>query len=217
MDEGRALYETVCDHPLDDVPRLVYADWLQENGDEARAEFIRVQCELESTTDFGDDYFLLRQRESELWEAHRRRWAEGLPADLGGEHGPFFRGFPGRLRLWHGEIDADSFEFDRYSPGHRHPYTAISIRTPLAEFGERVLSSPGLASIRDVQASVMRGDSWGDRFLAILARSPHTFPIPGFKTEAQVRDNLGALEKGPLPAAVMAEINAVLHAEMTEA
>jgi len=47
----------------------------------------------------------------------------------------------------------------------------------------------------------------------ILARSPHTFPIPGFKTEAQVRDNLGALEKGPLPAAVMAEIDAVLLAD----
>lgn len=45
----------------------------------------------------------------------------------------------------------------------------------------------------------------------ILARSPTTFPIPGFKTEAQVRDNLGALEKGPLPAAVMAEIDAVLR------
>lgn len=43
-----------------------------------------------------------------------------------------------------------------------------------------------------------------------LARSPHTFPIPGFKSEAQVRDNLGAMEKGPLPAAVMAEIERVL-------
>jgi len=44
----------------------------------------------------------------------------------------------------------------------------------------------------------------------ILARSPHTIPIPGFKTEAQVRDNLGALEKGPLPDAIMAEIASVL-------
>lgn len=47
----------------------------------------------------------------------------------------------------------------------------------------------------------------------ILARSPQTIPIPGFKTEAQVRDNLGALEKGPLPAAVMAEIAAILASE----
>ncbi|WP_018235473.1 aldo/keto reductase [Ensifer sp. BR816] len=44
----------------------------------------------------------------------------------------------------------------------------------------------------------------------ILARSPSTFPIPGFKTEAQVRENLGALEMGPLSAATMAEIGAVL-------
>jgi len=44
----------------------------------------------------------------------------------------------------------------------------------------------------------------------ILARSPNTFPIPGFKTEAQVRENLAALEKGALPAATMAEIDALL-------
>ena len=44
----------------------------------------------------------------------------------------------------------------------------------------------------------------------ILARSPIALPVPGFKTEAQVADNLGAAEKGPLPAAVMAEIDAVL-------
>jgi|GEM_PF-2289826 len=31
----------------DDTPRLVFADWLQENGDEERAEFIRLQCQLE--------------------------------------------------------------------------------------------------------------------------------------------------------------------------
>ena len=44
----------------------------------------------------------------------------------------------------------------------------------------------------------------------ILARSPRTVPIPGFKTEAQIRDNFGAAEKGPLPAAVMDEIAALL-------
>ena len=44
----------------------------------------------------------------------------------------------------------------------------------------------------------------------ILARSPNTFPIPGFKTEAQVRENLATLEKGALPATVMSEIDALL-------
>ncbi len=44
----------------------------------------------------------------------------------------------------------------------------------------------------------------------ILASSPVALPVPGFKTEAQVRDNFGAAEKGALPAAVMAEIGAML-------
>ncbi|WEX76137.1 aldo/keto reductase [Sinorhizobium numidicum] len=44
----------------------------------------------------------------------------------------------------------------------------------------------------------------------ILARSPNTLPIPGFKTEAQVRENLATLEIGPLPRATMAEIDELL-------
>ena len=38
--------EAICATPQDDTPRLVYADWLDEHGDPARAEFIRVQVEL---------------------------------------------------------------------------------------------------------------------------------------------------------------------------
>lgn len=47
----------------------------------------------------------------------------------------------------------------------------------------------------------------------VLARSPLTVPIPGFKTEAQVRDNLGAIEKGPLPRDAMDEIERLLAVE----
>ncbi|MCE9568304.1 MAG: TIGR02996 domain-containing protein [Planctomycetes bacterium] len=36
--------DAICDNIDDDTPRLVFADWLQENGDDARAEFIRIQC-----------------------------------------------------------------------------------------------------------------------------------------------------------------------------
>ncbi|WP_338721782.1 aldo/keto reductase [Devosia sp. XK-2] len=73
-----------------------------------------------------------------------------------------------------------------------------------------------LAALRDLLTSGGRTPAQG-ALGWILARSSHTFPIPGFKTEAQVRDNLGALEKGPLPAAVMAEIEAILGMEMQDA
>ncbi len=43
-----ALLRGVEAAPDDDLPRLVYADWLDEHGRHVRAEFIRVQCELAS-------------------------------------------------------------------------------------------------------------------------------------------------------------------------
>jgi uncharacterized protein (TIGR02996 family) len=41
-----AFLAHVLANPDDDTPRLVYADWLDEQGQDARAEFIRVQCAL---------------------------------------------------------------------------------------------------------------------------------------------------------------------------
>lgn len=41
------LLQDILENPEDDTPRLILADWLQDNGDPDRAEFIRVQVELE--------------------------------------------------------------------------------------------------------------------------------------------------------------------------
>lgn len=45
MNDGEALLRAIIGDPADDLPRLAYADWCDERGDEARAEFIRVQIE----------------------------------------------------------------------------------------------------------------------------------------------------------------------------
>ncbi|MGK9232893.1 aldo/keto reductase [Inquilinus limosus] len=44
----------------------------------------------------------------------------------------------------------------------------------------------------------------------LWAKSPRTLPIPGFRSVAQVRENAGALEKGPLPAEAMTEIERLI-------
>jgi uncharacterized protein (TIGR02996 family) len=46
MTERDALFAAVCANPDDDTPRLVFADWLQEHGEEKRAAFIRAQIAL---------------------------------------------------------------------------------------------------------------------------------------------------------------------------
>lgn len=43
--DGELLLEAIIREPEEDVRRLAYADWLDEHGQAARAEFIRVQCE----------------------------------------------------------------------------------------------------------------------------------------------------------------------------
>ena len=55
-----------------------------------------------------------------------------------------------------------------------------------------------LDAVRDLLTSGGRSLTQG-ALAWLWARSPRTLPIPGFRTVAQVEENAGALEKGPLP------------------
>jgi uncharacterized protein (TIGR02996 family) len=44
--DREALLAAILREPDEDMPRLAFADWLDENGEPERAEFIRVQCRL---------------------------------------------------------------------------------------------------------------------------------------------------------------------------
>ena len=46
MSDGKALMKAIIESPDDDAPRLVYADWLDEEGDSGQAAYIRAQCAL---------------------------------------------------------------------------------------------------------------------------------------------------------------------------
>ncbi len=48
MNDHDALLRAVLEYPDEDCPRLVFADWLDENEQHDRAEFIRLQCEISS-------------------------------------------------------------------------------------------------------------------------------------------------------------------------
>ena len=64
-DEQSAFIAAIVASQDDDLPRLVYADWLDEHGQSERAALIRVQCELRRVelecdeylkSDIGHDY-----------------------------------------------------------------------------------------------------------------------------------------------------------------
>lgn len=49
MNDGDLLLRRILEVPEDDAARLVYADWLEENGDPDKAEYIRLEVELEAS------------------------------------------------------------------------------------------------------------------------------------------------------------------------
>src|SRR5262245_24225920 len=103
MTEREALLRAVCENPDDDLPRLVFADWLDENGDEAArawAEFIRLQCRAAR---LPEDSSARQHHESRaaLLRKHGPDWRGDLPTSPGHRWGEtFIRGFASELIVW---------------------------------------------------------------------------------------------------------------------
>jgi uncharacterized protein (TIGR02996 family) len=102
MTERKALLAAVCASPEDDTPRLVFADWLDENGEPERAEFIRVQVDFAAllrSAASGTEQPGRRARD--LWIQHGKAWQQELPQIKGvvWHDGMFSRGFVERVTV----------------------------------------------------------------------------------------------------------------------
>lgn len=75
--DDQSFLEAIQANPEDEVPRLVYADWLDDQGD-PRGELIRVQCEIARSPDNDPNRKRLEHRESELLEDYGETWLEPL-------------------------------------------------------------------------------------------------------------------------------------------
>jgi uncharacterized protein (TIGR02996 family) len=72
-----AFLRDIKEHPEDDTPRLILADWLEEHGDEAdvaRAEFIRLQCRAARLPADAPEAKSLQKQASELRGKHGAAW-----------------------------------------------------------------------------------------------------------------------------------------------
>jgi uncharacterized protein (TIGR02996 family) len=105
--DGDALRRAILADPEDDTPRLVYADWLQEHGEEDRAAFIRAQIEHARAEPFGPKARAageladnLLHRSADNWKAWTDtvrdqvldlRFERGFVAHVNAEPGAFLR------------------------------------------------------------------------------------------------------------------------------
>src|SRR5262245_28921066 len=87
MSIENAFIADIAATPDDDTPRRIYADWLEENGQPQRAEFIRVEVEMAQVWPDEDNepserqcprFHELKIRRDALIQAHATEWFGSL-------------------------------------------------------------------------------------------------------------------------------------------
>lgn len=147
-----ALHENFEDH----VTRLVYADWLEDQGEDARARFIRLSIELEQRCDHPRQREARKREWEDLLVSHQTRWFGPRPERL---HQYSWRGgFVDRL-----VFDPAARLEEVESVLRRHPCCTLVLR------GDRALAglacSPYLCNVRSLDIGALPGSDlrWFDR------------------------------------------------------
>jgi uncharacterized protein (TIGR02996 family) len=122
MDPEIALQFAVCENPGDDLPRLVYADWLDENDQPDRAAFIRAQVELATLTGDSPRRRELAFRARELFDRHGDEWS---PSEQLCPERRFARGFLEAVTMTAGDLDEHGTVLFALNPIRRLSLTAM--------------------------------------------------------------------------------------------
>lgn len=140
MSETAAFHRAILDHPGEDIPRLIYADAIEESGQPERADFIRAQVELAAAGPDDPRIPDLEARQGELFARHWRGWVAELPALDGIIWSRFHRGF-----VSHVDVD---FVVDAEGARRLEGYSAtILAAAPIRSLWFRGLSRGGAARI----------------------------------------------------------------------
>ncbi len=157
------------DHPEDDTPRFIFADWLEEQ-DDPRGEFVRLQCQLARLPSHDPYRSAGLSRERALLDRHRQTWVGPL-------RGPqwkceFVRGL---VRVSAPFLSAPSPKMSRHLSRHLPGPEAfawvegleVTVRREMVSF---LAQWPGLAHLRSL---ALRYSGLNDSAIAILASSAH--------------------------------------------
>jgi uncharacterized protein (TIGR02996 family) len=157
MNEREAFVRGIVADLYDNTPRLAFADWLDEHGEHDRAEFIRVQCELEP---MRDKYEIPRAAELHEREDKLRSEAEWLGTMPKGWDGwrtgnsiLFRRGFPDTLALPARtilELGAQIREL--------HPTIRRVVLFRLNGYGERIARCAALQGLAELELACWYSD-----------------------------------------------------------
>src|SRR5579883_2358476 len=162
-----AFLQAICENPDDDTARLVFADWLDEQGDPERAEFIRLQIGIASGSIPEARLATAQARTEELFKRNETAWRGELPVRSGvtWATSPFARGFADTVGFRHGKAWKEDAEavFATAPVSHLQCGGTFTSRT-----ARPVLASPLIGRL-----SVLAGIHFDETGAKALASNPH--------------------------------------------
>jgi uncharacterized protein (TIGR02996 family) len=168
MNEGDGLLDDIIANPDDDGPRLVYADWVEEHGQDERGEIIRVQCRLAQLPAGSAEAKRLAKREKQLLKAHGAEWCDthlGMVGELR-------RGFIEHVTTWPHNFTESGGELVQ-----NFPVRSLRLRVDAedADALRKLARAAHLGRVRHLsfQRATAAWVSLGDNGLRALLGSPH--------------------------------------------
>src|SRR5262245_40508728 len=162
-----AFLRSILASPDDDAPRLVYADWLDENGDPNRAEFIRLQIRLARSPAGDPDYAELKARADDLGRTHHVEWLNQLPHWPSVHWEIFVRGFISAARF----DTPDAFFESARDVFRAAPIAEVRLHNFYWHDASRLAESRYLARVRILDLN--DGNRIGSKGVEALMESPH--------------------------------------------
>jgi uncharacterized protein (TIGR02996 family) len=163
--ELAAFLEAIKESPGDDMPRLILADWLEEQGD-PRGEYVRSQVLCHRLPPSDPVRRRLEEWGAERLARHQAAWQGRLPELLGG-HQQFHRGLihlaispGGLLAAEPALLGTEDWAW----------VEAVTLRSLDDDDADRLARTPLLETLTELSLSQSR---IGDAGLAALAASPH--------------------------------------------
>ncbi|MCR9200156.1 MAG: TIGR02996 domain-containing protein [Planctomycetaceae bacterium] len=182
-----AFLEQITADPDDDTNRLVFADWLEEDGQFERAEFIRVQVQRATLPAWDAAQVSLKLREQELIQSHGEQWLAEMPEIPGVRWDGFRRGIVAMVSF-------ASFEALRNSASvcrRIAPVESVRVHWPRRrDVGEPF---PEIAELREL---VLTGRPWGGESRR-LADSPQLTTLQVLRALGLDARDLGRLAASP--------------------
>jgi uncharacterized protein (TIGR02996 family) len=158
---GDALLQEILDDPAADPPRLVYADHLEQEGELARANFIRDQIRRTTLPTWDAKAVTLELQERAALDKHAIKWRSKLPPLDGITWGGFSRGFVGSVGVTGLAALNQLDEVRRASP-----VGSLTMRWPS---GAKL---PKLPAIQGIEELTLTGTVMGPDALKWLASCP---------------------------------------------